>query len=106
MTSNAGFFLWLDLSSHLPVHDTNGDDWAAERLLSSRLQSAGVVMSSGEAYHAQEPGRFRLVFSLEENTVREGIARYFYFLYQTDWKDELTCETRISRVLKKQAGDQ
>ncbi|KAI2471081.1 acc synthase [Annulohypoxylon bovei var. microspora] len=72
---NAGFFIWLDLTSFLPIRETNGDGWEAERLLSERLNQAGVIMATGEAYHAPSPGRFRLVFCLEEDVVREGIER-------------------------------
>ncbi|KAI2616791.1 acc synthase [Hypoxylon sp. NC1633] len=72
---NAGFFIWLDLVSHLPVKETRDDGWAAERLLSKRFSQAGVIMATGEAYSAPSPGRFRLVFCLKENTVKEGIRR-------------------------------
>ncbi|OTB00780.1 hypothetical protein M426DRAFT_15136 [Hypoxylon sp. CI-4A] len=79
---NAGLFMWLDLAPFLPLDETNGDGWAAERLLSKRLEQAGVVMSTGEQYRASTPGKFRFVFCLEEDEVREGVKR-------------------ISRVLKK-----
>ncbi|KAI1412752.1 acc synthase [Hypoxylon sp. FL1857] len=72
---NAGFFIWLDLAPYLPIKETNGDGWAAERLLSQRFNQAGVIMATGEAYHAPTPGRFRLVFCLEEDVLREGIKR-------------------------------
>ncbi|KAI1640709.1 pyridoxal phosphate-dependent transferase [Biscogniauxia mediterranea] len=72
---NAGFFIWLDLSAHLPTAETNGDAWAAERLLTERFEEAGVIMSSGEPYHAPSPGRFRLIFSVDEETLREGLRR-------------------------------
>lgn len=32
-------------------------------------------MATGEAYHAPSPGRFRLVFCLEEDAVKEGVRR-------------------------------
>lgn len=72
---NAGFFLWLDLAPYLPLDETNGDAWAAERLLSKRFTAAGVIMATGEAYSAANPGRFRLIFSLREYAVREGVRR-------------------------------
>lgn len=72
---NAGFFIWLDLAPFLPLKETNGDGWAAERLLSQRFTQAGVIMATGEAYHAPSPGRFRLVFCLEEDAVKEGVRR-------------------------------
>ncbi|KAI3318157.1 PLP-dependent transferase [Xylariaceae sp. AK1471] len=72
---NAGLFIWLDLGPFLPVKETNGDGLSAQRLLSERLEEAGVSMSTGESYRAPEPGRFRLVFSLDEESLREGIKR-------------------------------
>ena len=32
-------------------------------------------MPTGEAYHAPNPGKFRILFSVEENTLKEGIKR-------------------------------
>ncbi|KAI1352090.1 PLP-dependent transferase [Xylaria sp. FL0043] len=72
---NAGLFLWLDLSSALPLEEANGDGWLAEKMLSERLAKAGVTMSTGKAYRAPLPGRFRLLFSFDEDSVREGIRR-------------------------------
>ncbi|PKS13387.1 hypothetical protein jhhlp_000158 [Lomentospora prolificans] len=72
---NAGLFLWLDLTAHLPLSETGGDGWAAERLLSERFTKAGVVIDPGVIYSAPRPGRFRLVFTVDEATAREGIHR-------------------------------
>ncbi|KAH8897571.1 PLP-dependent transferase [Thozetella sp. PMI_491] len=63
------------IAYHEPGYETNGDGWAAERLLSERLKRGGVVMSTGEAYRAQKPGRFRMVHSFEEDVLKEGIRR-------------------------------
>ncbi|KAJ3561047.1 hypothetical protein NPX13_g9095 [Xylaria arbuscula] len=72
---NAGMFLWINLSSHLPLAEANGEGWAAEKLLAKRLLDAGVKLSNGETYNAPEPGRFRLVYALDEHILREGIRR-------------------------------
>ncbi|KAJ5523236.1 acc synthase [Penicillium frequentans] len=72
---NSGLFVWIDLSAHLPSELSQEDAWAAERLLSHRLELVGVIMSTGEQYHAPEPGWFRLVFCVSEETLREGIRR-------------------------------
>lgn len=72
--------MWIDLSAHLRSEIAQGDAWAAERLLSHRLELAGVIMSTGEQYHAPEPGWFRLVFCVSEETLREGIRRLVPFL--------------------------
>ncbi|WPH01278.1 pyridoxal phosphate-dependent transferase [Acrodontium crateriforme] len=80
---NAGFFIWLDLSSKLFPPKTQDNGWVAERLLSRRFEEAGVTMSTGEAYHAPQPGRFRLVFSVPEEILQEGIKRICEVLNST-----------------------
>ncbi|GIK06663.1 hypothetical protein Aspvir_002313 [Aspergillus viridinutans] len=72
----AGFFLWVDLSKCLDkaiVASRGG--WAAELDLSRRLQELGVEMSTGYAYHNEVPGWFRVIFSLEEESLKEGLSR-------------------------------
>lgn len=68
--------MWLDLAPYLPLKETNGDGWAAERLLSQQFSKAGVMMSAGEPYKAPSPGRFRFVFCIKEDAMREGVKRY------------------------------
>ena len=68
---NAGFFLWIDLSACL-----NEETWEAEDALKQKLYDHGVEMSSGHAYHAETPGRFRFLFSVDRDTVMEGLRRY------------------------------
>ncbi|KAI0469955.1 PLP-dependent transferase [Xylariaceae sp. FL0804] len=73
----AGFFIWLRLGKFLPVGEeaTVEERWAAEKELSDRFTRARVVLAYGRLYHAEEPGQFRLVFTLGwENTV-EGLRR-------------------------------
>ncbi|KAM3071737.1 hypothetical protein ACMFMG_009607 [Clarireedia jacksonii] len=72
---NAAFFLWIDLSPYLPLNEVNGDGWAAEKLLSERFTKAGVLMDTGAEYHTLVPGRFRLMHTVDEVTLREGIRR-------------------------------
>ncbi|KAI1268178.1 acc synthase [Xylariaceae sp. FL1019] len=72
---NAGFFLWLDLSPYLPSSEASGDGWTAHRQLAQRFRNTGVIMSSGETYKAPHPGRFRLIFSIPESSLREGVRR-------------------------------
>ncbi|KAI0454571.1 PLP-dependent transferase [Xylaria acuta] len=72
---NAELFIWLDLSPFLPVKETNGDGWSAQKLLLERLEQAGVSMSTGESYRAPDLGMFRIIFSLDEESLREGIRR-------------------------------
>ncbi|KAM6511371.1 hypothetical protein FALCPG4_016376 [Fusarium falciforme] len=72
---NAGLFVWLDLSRHLVLEEVNGDEWEAEKRLSQRLTRAGVIMDTGSEYRAPRAGRFRLMFTVDEGTLREGIKR-------------------------------
>lgn len=67
--------MWLNLRPYLPTGEANGDEWAAEALLAKRLADAGVFMSSGERYQSEKPGRFRMIFTYDEDTLREGIRR-------------------------------
>jgi hypothetical protein len=50
--------------------------WAAESDLSNRLLQIGVKMASGYAYHNEVPGWFRIIFSVEMETLKEGLSRY------------------------------
>ncbi|KAJ4217967.1 hypothetical protein NW759_008562 [Fusarium solani] len=72
---NAGLFVWLDLSRHLDLDKVNGNEWEAEKRLSQRLTRAGVIMDTGSEYRAPRAGRFRLMFTVDEGTLREGIKR-------------------------------
>lgn len=73
---NAGLFLWLDLSAHLPLQQSGCDGWAAQDILARRFEQAGVIMSNGSSYRAPKPGYFRVVHSLPKETLRKGIERY------------------------------
>jgi 1-aminocyclopropane-1-carboxylate synthase len=73
---NAGFFLWMDLSSWLPLKEAGNDGWQAERILNQRFVEVGVLMGRAEIYHGTKPGGFRLVFSLPKDSLEEGMRRY------------------------------
>lgn len=74
-TANAGFFLWLDVRQFL--QRTGKEGWEAERELNNRFVAKKVYLTSGELQHAEEPGLFRLVFTYDEQTTREGLRRVF-----------------------------
>ncbi|KAF7530773.1 hypothetical protein PCG10_000283 [Penicillium crustosum] len=78
--SIAGFFLWIDLSKCLDntIVGSQGE-WAAELDLSRRLQQIGVVMSSGYAYHNEVAGWFRVIFSVEVESLKVGLSRIIEF---------------------------
>jgi 1-aminocyclopropane-1-carboxylate synthase len=71
-TRNAGFFLWIDLSPYLLSEDQK---WEAETKLQAAIADAGVSLSSGVEYKSDQPGRFRVLFSLEEDALREALQR-------------------------------
>ena len=66
--SNAGFFVYVDLSQYLPEHRT--PEWELAR----RFQQAGVFLHPCEE-HSLQPGLFRIVYSQDPDTVTEGIKR-------------------------------
>ncbi|KAI7616548.1 PLP-dependent transferase, partial [Hortaea werneckii] len=95
--ANAGFFLWVDLRSWLPPlspppppagskgeEAEEGDGKRVEegkkereKVLVDRMLEKKVFLTPGMDMFAEEPGFFRLVFSQEEDVVREGLRRVF-----------------------------
>lgn len=76
LESNAGFFLWVDRRPFLPASsDSCQDRWDAEAQLLDRLSQNQVYMTAGKAMYAEEPGWFRLIFSIDERIVEEGLRR-------------------------------
>ncbi|KAI7212947.1 PLP-dependent transferase [Hortaea werneckii] len=90
--ANAGFFLWVDLRSWLPpsppsasaaskseegVGEGVEDGKKREKVLVDRMFEKKVFLTPGMDMFAEEPGFFRLVFSQEEDVVREGLRRVF-----------------------------
>jgi bifunctional pyridoxal-dependent enzyme with beta-cystathionase and maltose regulon repressor activities len=43
-----------------------------EKELSDKFSKAGVIMATGAMYHAERPGCFRLIFSVESEMLEEG----------------------------------
>ncbi|KAJ6786288.1 hypothetical protein PWT90_00828 [Aphanocladium album] len=70
--SNAGFFLWIDLSAHLPK-EFDGEE-NAEFALAKKALEAGVFLHPQEE-HGNKPGWFRLVYTQEPDIITEGIRR-------------------------------
>ena len=71
--SNAGFFIWINLSPYLPK-DLDGEE-NAEFALAKKLQDAGVFLHPREE-HSKRPGWFRLVYTHDPRLVTEGLRRY------------------------------
>ena len=71
---NAALFLWVDLRDHLPALT---DAWEAERKLAQHLLDNGVYLAPSEDFRGEQPGWFRMVFSMPD--VEEGIMRWGAF---------------------------
>ncbi|KAK7215675.1 hypothetical protein V2G26_003678 [Clonostachys chloroleuca] len=72
---NSGLAIWLDLRGFIPSLGANYDPWFAEQLIAKRFEEAGVLVDRGAVFSAPTAGRFRLVFSVDSATLREGIKR-------------------------------
>jgi 1-aminocyclopropane-1-carboxylate synthase len=70
---NAGFFVYVDLSPYLPI-DGGMTRRQMEFFLAQKFVDAGVFLHPGEE-HSKYLGWFRLVFSQEEETLKEGLRR-------------------------------
>ncbi|KAF7550486.1 hypothetical protein G7046_g8001 [Stylonectria norvegica] len=70
--SNAGFFVWVDLSPYLPS-DLDGEV-NCEFALAKKLKNAGVFLHPKEE-HSLEKGWFRMVYTQDPRTVTEGLRR-------------------------------
>lgn len=67
--SNAGFFIWINLSPFL-----SGTAKAPEFALATELLNAGVFLHPQEE-HSPEPGWFRLVYTQQPEVISEGLKR-------------------------------
>jgi 1-aminocyclopropane-1-carboxylate synthase len=73
--SNAGHFLWADLSAFLKnlPGDTPLDK---EQEMNNRLLDGGVHLATSEAFGGEESGWFRITFSVDEAYLTLGLNRY------------------------------
>ncbi|KAI9154667.1 1-aminocyclopropane-1-carboxylate synthase-like protein 1 [Paramyrothecium foliicola] len=89
--ANSGFFVYIDMSPWLPPPDTapNGTLSNREReyLLAERLLAGGVFMHPGEE-GALEPGRFRMVYTQQENIIELGFDRIKVVLESLPWLEK------------------
>ncbi|KAI9841470.1 MAG: hypothetical protein M1837_000688 [Sclerophora amabilis] len=72
---NAGFFLWIDLSPYLPPTPDTTDSLEGERLLTKRIMDAGVYLATGEEFHSEHAGWYRIIFAQERDKLVEGLER-------------------------------
>ena len=73
---NAGFFLWVDLAPFLPSRDATEEGWKAEQDLRDAITRAKIPLASGAAYRAERPGWFRIIFTVDKDSVEESLRRY------------------------------
>ncbi|MCJ1268961.1 hypothetical protein MMC22_008849 [Lobaria immixta] len=74
--SNAGYFLWIDLSPYLPpATKEDAGPMTHERVLAQRLLDAGIYLSSGEKFASEDADWFRVVFTHEKAKLAEGLRR-------------------------------
>ncbi|KAK5119765.1 hypothetical protein LTR85_007341 [Meristemomyces frigidus] len=73
--ANAGFFIWAEFRRFLA--GTGKEGWEAEGLLVERMMERKVYVTDGKSFGAEEPGWFRVIFSQEEDVMREGLRRVF-----------------------------
>ena len=71
--SNAGFFLWADLSSYMAFQE--GSSLEQERALHKRLFDGGVHLATSEAFQGEEYGWFRISFSVDDKVLELGLMR-------------------------------
>lgn len=74
--SNAGFFIWVDLRPYLP-RSSEGNQWEGESKLINKLIENKVFMTNGQLLAAEEPGWFRMIFSLDQRIIKAGLERVF-----------------------------
>lgn len=82
--ANAGFFLWIDLRPWLPKKNQRGEtienEWEKEAELSSMIQEKRLYFTDGQSMNAEEAGWFRIIFSQDEEVIKEGLKRLFEVL--------------------------
>jgi aspartate/methionine/tyrosine aminotransferase len=69
--SNAGFFLWVDLSPYLTKEGTQQE---REFQLAQKLVDRNIFLHPGEE-HSMDAGWFRLVYTTSPEVVTEGLKR-------------------------------
>ncbi len=69
--AQAGLVAWLDLRSYLKAADEDGQ----LELYRYLLEQHRVHLSPASGFHCRTPGFFRICFSQEQETLREGLRR-------------------------------
>jgi DNA-binding transcriptional MocR family regulator len=72
--SNAGFFIWVDLSAYLEAMPGR-TKVEKERTMNGKLLDAGVHLATSEAFYGEDYGWFRITFTVAKDTLELGLKR-------------------------------
>jgi 1-aminocyclopropane-1-carboxylate synthase len=73
--TNAGFFIWIDLSAYLkamPGHT----DLEKEREMNRKLLDNGIHLATSEQFYGEDYGWFRITFAVEKDVLELGMIRF------------------------------
>ncbi|KKA31061.1 hypothetical protein TD95_002569 [Thielaviopsis punctulata] len=73
--ANAGFFLWVNLGEVYRQRHAGAKTAADNSDLMEALLAQRVFLASGANFGSEEAGWFRIVFSVDEAALREGLRR-------------------------------
>ncbi|EGX50052.1 hypothetical protein AOL_s00076g403 [Orbilia oligospora ATCC 24927] len=83
--SNAGFFLWVDLSFALEQPEDGSEPGLTEDMrLDQKLIQNGVHLAAGLGYQAEKPGWFRMTFSQPRPLLLKGLTKMMRLLKGVD----------------------
>jgi len=68
--SKAGLFLWANFQKYL-----RSNDFESEEELFEMFMKNGIYVSPGKAFKEQQPGWFRVITSLEQDRIENGLNR-------------------------------
>ncbi|PKS07211.1 hypothetical protein jhhlp_005813 [Lomentospora prolificans] len=72
---NAAFFLWVNLGAVYRTKHPDREVDDIDNVVMDALLRNKVFLASGKAFGSEEPGWFRIVFSVKEDYLREGLKR-------------------------------
>jgi len=72
---NAAFFLWVNLGAYYRAKHPDREVGNVDKELMDILLRNMVFLASGKVFGSEEPGWFRIVFSVNEDYLKEGLRR-------------------------------
>jgi len=64
------------LAPYLSTRDADEAGWESEKKLRAAITTAGVPLSSGLGYRAERPGWFRVLITVDQDSLKEALKRY------------------------------